>query len=230
MAEVSIIKTIQQSWLKFFKQGKNSRTKVSEVNNIDVLKDIEDSLAINLMPKELAKDYEVYVELWLEEMNSVNVTLFCDKLFNGMNNPQGYFFLRTDFDDMCCLALWNIEEQSSGFRMVDVYKDGKYGYIVMQVCPKDVKKKLIIPNKGNKDGLSASWLGFVHESDLVNWFQQRDKLSKPEIPTHLLSTKKYGNKYILNFSVVGEFDLDIFYIEGKGYEPKLVFSRGFCCK
>lgn len=230
MAKVSIIKTIQQSWLNLFKQRKKSCTKVSEVNDINVLRDMEHSLAVNLMPKELDRDHEVNVKLWLEEMNSVNVTLFCDKLFNGIKNPKGYFFLRTDVNDMCCLGLWNIEEQSSGFRMVDVYREGKYGYIVMQVCPEDVKNKLIIPDKNDKKGLPASWLGFVHDSDLVNWFQQRDKLSKPSIPSHSLSTKKYGNKYILNFTVAGEFDLGIFYIERNGDEPKLIFSRGFCCK
>lgn len=223
MAKVSIIKMIQQSWLNPFKQ----RTKAKE-NDIPELKNIEDSLTVNLMPKELAKDSEVYVELWLKEMNSVNVTFFCDKLFNDKNNPQGYFFLRTDGDDMGSIALWNIEEQSSGFRLVDVYRDGKYGYIVMQVCPEEVKKKLFIPDK-DKYGF-PTMLGFIQESDLVNWFQQRDKLTKPKIPTHSLSTKKYGNKYILNFTVSGEFDLDIYYIERKGIEPKLIFSRGFCCK
>ena len=50
------------------------------------------------------------------------------------------------------------------------------------------------------------------------------------IPTHNVPVSKFGHSYILNFTVCGEFELDIFYCHGDGSDFMKIFRQNFCCK
>ena len=54
--------------------------------------------------------------------------------------------------------------------------------------------------------------------------------SSIEETTHNLPTSRYGHHFILNFTVLGEFNLDIFFIEKDGNIPVRIFQKSFCCK
>jgi len=136
---------------------------------------------------------DVDVHLWLPEMNSVNVTMFCDRLVGKSNETGGFIFLKTDKGDINCLSVLNIEDQSSGFEIYEQESNENKDILIMKVSPNKTKKELRIPDD--------CWSGFVwgnHQSD------------RP-IPSHCVSTSKCNCKYILNFSVSGDFNLEIYY-------------------
>lgn len=155
---------------------------------------------------------DVDVHLWLPEMNSVNVTMLCDRLVEKGNETDGFIFLITDKGDINCLSVFNIEDQSSGFEIYRQESNENKDILIMKVSPNKIKKELRIPDD--------CWSGFVwgnHQSD------------RP-IPSHGVSTSKFNCKYILNFSVCGEFNLEIYYVpEGEGATVRLL-KKSFCCK
>lgn len=155
-------------------------------------------------------DVDVY--LWLPEMNSINVTMFCDRLVGKSNETGGFIFLITDKGDINCLSVLNIEDQSSGFEIYEQESNENKDILIMKVSPNKTKKELRIPDD--------CWSGFVwgnHQSD------------RP-IPSHGVPTSKFNCKYILNFSVCGEFNLEVYYVpEGEG-KPVWLLKKSFCCK
>lgn len=153
---------------------------------------------------------DVDVELWLPEMNSVNVTLLCDRLIDA--EPDGLMLLVTRKDDIDCLSVLSIEGQSSGFMLCKRLCYENKGVLLMKSCATQVKQNLEIPDCWR----SGFVWGNPHPYGLV---------SKRSVPT-----EKYKNKYILNFSVSGEFDLDIYYCSKTEGQPKRILSENFCCK
>ena len=154
---------------------------------------------------------DVDVKLWLPEMNGINVTVFLDRLLGNNDIPHGFFFLVTDKGDLDCLSLLNIEDQSSGLKLCERNSDGDMDILIMKVSPEDVKKELKIP--------IDRWSGFT-------WGNEQ-----PNLPFlwHGVSTEQYHSKYILNFSVSGEFNLEICYFPDDA-EPRWVFKKSFSCK
>jgi len=155
---------------------------------------------------------DVDVSLWLPEMNSVNVTMFCDRLIEKSNEPGGFIFLITDKGDINCLSILNIEDQSSGFEIYKQEYNENKDILIMKVTPSKIKKELRIPND--------CWSGFI-------WGNQQ---SDHSILSHGVPTSKYNCKYILNFSVSGEFNLEVYYVPVGEGKPVWLFGKSFCCK
>jgi len=155
---------------------------------------------------------DVDVRLWLREMNGINVTIFLDRLLEKNDVVEGFIFLVTDKGELNCLSLLNIEDQSSGFKIYKKFSDDDKDILVMEVSPNDIKRMLHIPDD--------RWSGF-------SW---RNKQPVLPIPWHGVSTEQYDSKYILNFSVCGEFKLEIYYLHNDADTPQLVFRKSFCCK
>ena len=87
---------------------------------------------------------EIEAKLWLPELTRRNVTIFCDKLVldDIKENKQGFIVITTKTGDLGCFSYWNIEEQSSGFRLKD-YIIGKErsepASVILEVNPSYVK-------------------------------------------------------------------------------------------
>jgi len=154
---------------------------------------------------------DVDVKLWLPEMNGVNVTILCDKFLKKHHTRDGIIALITNKDDINCVSILNIEQQSSGFKIYKQDECGNKALICMAIRPDKVKSELLIPD--NYD------LGFV-------W----GNMQNSPIPSHIVRTSEYNNDYILNFSVSGEFHLDIIFVPLDETESILMFSKDFCCK
>lgn len=155
---------------------------------------------------------DVDVHLWLPEMNGVNVTMLCDRLVDKGNETDGFIFLITDKSDINCLSVLNIEDQSSGFEIYKQESNENNDILIMKVSPNKIKKELKIPDD--------CWSGYV-------W---GNHLSDCPIPSHGVPTSKFNCKYILNFSVSGEFNLEVYYVpKGEG-KPVWLLKKSFCCK
>ena len=152
---------------------------------------------------------DVDVSLWLPEMNGTNVTMFFDQL---VMKHDGFVILITDKGDINCLSVLNIEDQSSGFKFYKQECTGEKELLILESNPKYIKKELKIPDD--------CWNGFV-------W---GNKHPNQPIPSHSVPTSKYRSKYILNFSVSGEFNLEIYYVPKGNGQPIWVFGKSFCCK
>lgn len=154
---------------------------------------------------------DVDVKLWLPEMGGYNVTIFCDRLMERYRE-EGFVFLMTGKGDINCLSVLNIEEQSSGFKLFKQveYDDGEM--LIMEVGPQNIRQELRIPD--NK------WDGFVWGN------RQQDA----PIPSHPVSTSRYNNQYILNFSVSGEFNLNVYFLPKDEGNAVWVMGKSFCCK
>ncbi len=155
---------------------------------------------------------DVDVRLWLPEMNGVNVTMFCDRLFEKCNAFDGFIFLITAKDDINCLSVLNIEDQSSGFEIYKQESIENKSILIMRANPSKIKNELNIPDD--------YWNGFIwgnHQPD------------RP-IPSHRVPTTQYNSKYILNFSVSGEFNLDVCYLPNDGENAIWLLGKSFCCK
>ena len=164
---------------------------------------------------------EIEVKLWLPELTKCNVTLLCDRLLLDDINAgrQGLFILTTKTGDICCFSYWNIEEQSSGFKMKDYIMGENWNdpaSVILEVNPSYVKDELIVPNNVGE--------GFYKlgkpKSDLV--FTDSN--------SRRVSTAHFGHDYILNFFVGGEFKLEIDYLPEGEENFKRIFHKGFCCK
>lgn len=165
---------------------------------------------------------DVDVKMWLPEFHSINVTMFCDRLVmdDMHNNRQSFLVLRTDKNDLNCLSLLNLEEQSSGFKIVDRIEED-FGAIVLEVSPSYVKDELIIPDN--------PWLGFSWGQDRGVYDHSTRSFLYP-LTSKKVPVSPYGHHFILNFSVCGEFELDIYYLTKGENKMKWVFGKGFCCK
>ena len=160
---------------------------------------------------------DVDAKLWLPEFNGINTTLFCDRLLKK-HGERGYFLMRIDTQDLNCVSLLSLEQQSSGFKLCEVLKGEKWndpGTIILEVDPKYVKEELTILNKEHK------WEAF-------GWDNQKPVLEPTH--THQVPTSQFGHSYILNFSVSGEFDLEIYYMPTPVAQPIWVMGKSYCCK
>ena len=160
---------------------------------------------------------DVDVELWMPEFNGINTTLFCDRLLKK-HGEKGYFFMRTNTQDLNCVSLLSLEQQSSGFKLCDVLKGEKWndpGTIILEVGLEYVKEELTILNKD-------------HEWEAFGWHNQNPVLEPNH--THQVPTSQFGHSYILNFSVSGEFDLEIYYMPDPDAQAIWIFRKGYCCK
>ena len=155
---------------------------------------------------------DVDIRLWLPEMNSVNVTMFCDRLFEKYNAFDGFIFLITANDDINCLSVLNIEDQSSGFEICEKVSIENNNMLIMRANPSKIKNELNIPDDYRK---GFEWGN--HQPDLP-------------IPSHSVPTSQYNSRYILNFSVCGEFDLDVCYLPNDSENAIWLFGKYFCCK
>ena len=155
---------------------------------------------------------DVDVTLWLPEMNSANVTIFCDRLFEKYNAFNGFIFLITGKDDIDCLSLLNIEDQSSGFEICKQSSTKDKGILIMRANPCKIKDALKIPDDYS--------LGFKWGNN------QPDR----PIPSNSVPTSQYNSKYILNFSVSGEFDLNVYYLPNESENAIWLLGKSFCCK
>ena len=186
-------------------------------NKIDI--EVDEQLRLYLhelleheYPKTALYSKDVSVMLWLPEMNGVNVTMFYDAFLKKYDTPNGYVFLVTSKDNIDCLSVLNIDAQSSGFRFVKKICGDKKDMLIMQVCPANVKQELNIPDDYEQ--------GFV-------WGNNRPGKS---IPSHGVDCSKYKNNYILNFSVSGEFNLNVFYLPLSGDGLVHLYANSFECK
>ena len=165
---------------------------------------------------------DVEVKMWLPEMNCYNVTVLCDKLLvkNGKTR-EGIIAITGEVFKH--ISILNLEQQSSGFRIVEKKNEiSKPEVLLLKVSPEDIKEELIIPNK------EYVWDGFIWGDQ----YRYPDTLYPFDIAktTHQVPTSKYGHRFILNFSVSGEFGLDIYFIPKDGGETIKIFSKSFCCK
>lgn len=196
-------------WKKIF--GRNKFFNIKERNPEQACQLMVEQVSKGLLPSMTVCE-NVDVKQWLPEMNGVNVTILCDRLIGRFKKESGLFALITDLGCIDCLSVLNIEQQSSGFR---IYKQMDYHdktILFMEVSPDHVKSDLLIPN------------------DYGDGFVWGNKLNGLPIPSHAIPTDQYNNKYILNFSVCGEFCLDICFVPFKAVEPVLVLSKSFSCK
>lgn len=160
---------------------------------------------------------DVDVKLWLPEFNGINTTLFCDRLLKKYEE-KGYFLLKTKTRDLNCVSLMSLEQQSSGIKLCDVLRGEKWndpGTIILEVGPKYVKEELTIMNEDKK------WEAF-------GWDNQNSTSILGH--THQVPTSQFGHSYILNFSVCGEFNLEIYYVSDLDAQAIWVFRKGYCCK
>lgn len=160
---------------------------------------------------------DVDVKLWMPEFNGINTTLFCDRLLK-QHGERGYFLMRTNTQDLNCVSLLTLEQQSSGFKLCDVLRGEKWkdpGTIILEVGPEYVKDELTIMNKESKREAFDS-----HDRNPVLRLGH----------THQVLTSQFGHSYILNFSVVGEFVLEIYYMPDQDAQAIWVFRKGYCCK
>ena len=164
---------------------------------------------------------EIDVMLWLPELTRRNVTILCDRLLldDIHAGRQGLIAITTCRDDLCCFSYWNIEEQSSGFRMKDYILGAErheLSSVILEVNPSYVKDELIIP-KDYGEGFYR--LGETRKAPAFTDGNSRR-----------ISTSLYGQQFILNFTVGGEFRLYIdYYVQGDE-DCMRIFERGFCCK
>ena len=158
-------------------------------------------------------DYEdVDVRFWLPEMNSVNVTMFCDRMLEKCNAFDGFICLVTGKNDIDCLSVLTIEDQSSGFEIYKQETVENKSMLIMRANPSKIKNELNIPDN--------PWRGFRWDN----------KHPDQPIPSHQVPTAQYNSKYILNFSVSGEFDLEVYYLPYDGEYAILLWEKYFCCK
>lgn len=164
---------------------------------------------------------EIEARLWLPELTRRNVTIFCDRLVlvDIKENRQAFIVITTRTGDIGCFSYWNIEEQSSGFRLKD-YLVGEErrepASVILEVNPTYVKEELVIPNNVRD--------GYYKLGETKNNLIYSDNNSRK------VSTSLYGHQYILNFTVGGEFNLEIGYFTQDDDDIRLIFKRGFCCK
>ena len=166
---------------------------------------------------------DVDVELWLPEMNGVNVTIFCDRLLCPKHGDtlKGVFVLMPE--ETRNISELNIELQSSGFRLAGKENIPDHGEaLFLRVDTKYVKDNLLIPNEW-KSGFD--W-GENFVKSHINYYLPlyRDKYYK-KVPT-----SQYGQRYILNFSVCGEFNMDVYFVPDGTESFVWILSKGFCCK
>jgi len=163
---------------------------------------------------------DVDVKMWLPEMNSVNTTIFCDRLIAKYGD--GLMFIGTERE---CISRMNIEYQSSGFKLLDTINYGDVSQmLVLRSGPQFVKRHLFIP----KD----YWTGFL-------WHLKCDHLEplKPVSDPYMedpnfdkVATARYGQKYILNFSCSGEFNFEIYFKPDCEENPVWIFGKSYYCK
>ena len=163
---------------------------------------------------------EIEVNLWLPDLTRHNVTIFCDRLVldDIDSGRQGFIAITTRAGDIGCFSYWNIEEQSSGFKLMDYIMDDvqNMGSVILEVAPSYVKKDLIVPN-----------------NELEGYYrlgEPKSNLVYTDNNSRRFPTSNFGHQYILNFSVGGEFKLFIDYFLEGGTNQKRIFERGFCCK
>lgn len=164
---------------------------------------------------------EIDVKLWLPELTRRNVTILCDRLLldDIHAGRQGLIAITTRKEDLCCFSYWNIEEQSSGFKMKDFFlgtEDNELSSVILEVNPSYTKDELIVPID---DGEGFYRLG---ETRMVPIFTDKN--------SRRVSTSHYGHQFVLNFTVGGEFRLYIdYYLQGDE-DCRRIFERGFSCK
>lgn len=160
---------------------------------------------------------DIDVEMWLPEMN-MNTTIFCDRLMD--KNKDGFLAIHTDLN---CISTLNIEYQSSGFTVQEA--DIEKGILLLKADPSKIKDELFVP----KDVFS----GFMFSGNYRKPGKSNnldDQLLDIDAHYNRVPTKPFGHKYILNFSVSGEFHLEIYYLRNAVEEPSLIFSKSYCCK
>ena len=144
---------------------------------------------------------EIEAKLWLQELTRRNVTIFCDKL-----------------------VLDDIKENKQGFIVITT-KTGDYivgkersepAAVILEVNPSYVKEYLIVPND--------NWEGYYKLGE-----GKRD-LVFTDSNSRKVGTSPYGHQYILNFTVGGEFKLEIGYFVQGDEDIRMIFKKGFCCK
>ena len=162
---------------------------------------------------------DVDVKLWLPEMNAVNTTILCDRLIAKYG--FGCMFLHTE---LSCISQLNIEYQSSGFHLIDTIKETNMEMLVLKADPTYIRSNLFIPNEWET---GFTWSPIVQKYGFV-----RPKYIPFENDRHYqkVPTSQYGHKFILNFSVSGEFGLEIYFLSENEEEPMLIFSKSYCCK
>ena len=159
------------------------------------------------------------VHLWLPEMNRMNVTILCDRLVlmeKGIR--EGVFAITGEVYKY--ISVSNLEQQSSGFKIVEKANlEKRPNVLLLKVGPEYVKRELVIPNR-------------EYVEDGFEWRKDSFSTIAPPIEetTHNVPTSKYRHHFILNFTVLGEFNLDIFFIEKDGKIPVKIFRKSFCCK
>lgn len=89
---------------------------------------------------------DVDVEMWLPEMNNANVTILCDRLLVSKRGIKEGFFAITG-EVFRNISILNLEEQSSGFKIVGQYKSDGNEVLLLKNSPKYLKERLVIPDK-----------------------------------------------------------------------------------
>ena len=146
---------------------------------------------------------EVSVGLWLPEFNSENVTLFCDRLLQS-DESESFIVLVTRTCDLNCIKYGTLNMQSSGFRVYEIVRgigDDALSAIILKASSEYLVEGLEIPS--------------------------RDTLGDGSVVT--VPCRNYDSRYILNFSVGGEFELDICCLR-PDRALKCLFGKSFSCK
>ncbi len=155
-----------------------------------------------------AAESDVDVELWLPEMNGVNVTLFCDYLINEPVNVNGSFVIWLKKEEMRKVAFKSLEMQSSGFKIVRKIDIGLYVGVVVQASKDMVKKELSIP--------------YMYE-DGFGWGKQIQDDESTSV--NKIAVSDYHHNYILNFSVDENANLKIFFFPADNRMPWLIYEN-----
>ena len=175
---------------------------------------------------------EIDVKLWMPDFNCVNITIFFDRLIAKYGD--GLVLIDTA---PCCISMLNLEYQSSGFRILDTIGDRMKGIVVLETSPDLVKDCLFIPNDWTE---GFGWDAEEKEpprDDPYEFLERAPNINYRQI--FKIHTSYKNEKYILNFSVSGEFNLDMYFLPSKAKglfscfrkaEPMWIFSKGYCCK
>ncbi len=152
------------------------------------------------MHHDIKCDKRIYGRCWLPEMHSVNITIGLDGFLEDIKSAEGDIFLVTKEGDLCCIYPTLISMQSSGM----TYKDD------------------VVVN----ERYVAVWLQLSPDAC-------RKELHIPNIPFKREPFHNIPNnydKFTLNISVCGEFNLYAFYYDRKNNTLYPLFYDMFCCK
>lgn len=165
-----------------------------------------------ISPEPVAED-EVRLDFWLPCIGYSAVTMIFDGLMEHLGHSD--IFVGIVVDDTCPASNYintgTIEEMSSGFKLLTQINDPKSNIILLRGSEKALKPVVTVRND--------LFDGFFWNENAPNKPGQR------QVPT-----SSFGGKYVLNFTVSGEFNASVYVYDPRTNKKFIAFSKSFSCK